>query len=64
LYPDLVAKAISAFSNISRYNDAVEFVEYVVEDLWMNLEVAEAWFRASGHVHADYGRGMIENSAF
>ena len=62
LYPELVAKAILSAGEIRVVNETD--ATYVAEELWANLQVAEAWFEAGGHVHEGFPESLKDNEQF
>jgi hypothetical protein len=64
-FPDLVAKAISNLTEEVLLNEPLEFYEdHVAEELWSNLEVAEAWLKAGGRIHNRFPDALKNNHDF
>jgi len=58
LYPDLVIKAISNYPN-----DPPE-PQWIVDELWSNLDVVKAYFQIDGEYHDRFPATLKENRGF
>ena len=61
LYPDLVAVAIA---NIAEHDETDECLDFVAEDLWANIDVANAWLAAGGTIHYKIPQTILTSREF
>jgi hypothetical protein len=64
LFPDLIAQAISNLSEEVEQEGINNWTGSIAEELWTNLAVAEAWFKAGGAFHDRFPDVMKSNRAF